>query len=989
MKSFITPVFVGRSKEVSQLDDALAAIQAGAGRCVLVSGDAGIGKSRLIAETEAKTRPRGFTTLVGRCFEQDRSFPYAPLIDMLRPFFAQGAGANLLDALGPLATEVPKLLPELASWIPTPRSTPPLDSAVEKRRLFEALTGLFLRQSQAGPLMLVVEDLHWSDEASLEFLLYLARRTADHPILLLLSHRIAEAGGWLVELLAGLDREPSAQEIRLDPLTRAEAAQLLKAILGQTQELSAEFVEAIYRLSEGNPFFAEEICTSLIASGEVYYADSRWQRKPLSQIELPDTVHRLVQRRLNGLGRPARRLIDLAAVSGRSFDFAVLQALTGHDDAELLVLMKELMAAQLAVEESADQFAFRHGLIREALYGRLLARERQELHAQLSQAIEQIHADSIDAHLEALAYHAFEAGIWPRALEYARRAGKRALSLYAPHAAAEHFARAIQAAAQLSQAVNVDLYRLRGQAFDTLGNFDRARADYEKALSAAQATSDQQAAWQALLDLGLLWASRDYERTGEYCRDALELARTMEDPATIGHSLNRLGNWLMNKGEPFEALDTHREALNLFEMLEDQAGVASTLDLLAMTSNMCGDYGGTISYYERAIPILRQLSDRQTLASSLTMLSNYTLDEAQVREALALTRETDWRAGEAFALVYLGSLLAYRGQYGQGLSATQRGLELAQAIDHRQWQAWGESILGLITLELLALDQASRHLQNSRALATEVGSSFMTTFASGLLASTYVLQNRLDEAARLLPDHLPRPLAGADFMLLKAMVEVIVVRREDPARALQLLERLALPKRPNWPGAMGYYYGSILRLRGETLARLNRPKEAEIDLQDALDLYEAERVRMGRWRIQLALGKLYQAGADSERAEAAFTATRTLIEEVAATLSDDGLGEDFRRQATALIPPAQPLTPSQATKQKFGRLTRREGQVAAMVAQGLSNREIADELVISVKTVEAHVTRILAKLGFYSRAQVAAWAVDKGLASAPQDLDSR
>jgi DNA-binding CsgD family transcriptional regulator/Flp pilus assembly protein TadD len=988
MGSFVTPVFVGRSEELRQLDHTLAAVQSGAGRCVLVSGEAGIGKSRLIVEICTKAVGSGFTTLEGRCFEQDRDFPYAPLIDMLRPFLARSAISDRLDALGPLAAELVKLLPELAARLSGARPAPPLESEVEKRRLFEALTSLFLHQAEAGPLLLIVEDLHWSDWASLEFLLYLVRRMADHPMLLLLSSRRADTQTGLVELLAGLDREPIAQEIRLKPLNRAETAQLLKAILAQPQELSAEFVAAIYGLTEGNPFFAEEICTSLIDRGDIYHADGQWRRKPLSQIDIPDSVQRLVQQRLDRVSQPARQLIDLAAVSGRSFDLGVLQALTGHSEGELLALVKELMAAQLVVEESAEQFAFRHALTREALYGQLLARERQTLHGQLVQAIEQIHADALEAHLEALAYHAFEAALWRKALGYAQRAGEKALALYAPHAAVEQFTRALTATSRLSASPPATLYRLRGQAFDTLGQFDPARTDYEAALEAARAAGDQRAAWQALLDLGLLWASRNYERTGDYCRQALELARLMDDPAAIGRSLNRLGNWLMNSGQPFEALDYHREALDFFETLDDRSGIAETLDLLAMTSNQCGDAAGTVRYYEQAIPILRELNDRQTLASSLTMLSNYTLDETLAREAIELAREIGWRAGEAYALIYLGSLLVYRGDYGRGLSAAQSGLELAQAIDHRLWQAWGHIVLGQIYLELLVPEEAHRHLTSSRATAMDVGSSFMITFATSLLVSTCISQHRLDEAAALLPARLPEAVVVTDYTLLKATVE-LALARQNPAQALQVLDRLGLPDRTEWLGVMAYYYGSILQLRGEALTRLERLDEAKADLQSALDSFKEQEVRMGLWRIHLSLGELYQAMADPQRAESAFTAARALIEELAATITDDTLRQNFRRRAIDMIPPVRPLTPGQAAKQEFGGLTRRERQVAAVIAQGLSNQEIADALVVSVKTVEAHVSRILSKLGFSSRAQIAAWAVDKGLASAPRDLDHR
>jgi len=364
MGSFVTPVFVGRSEELIQLDKALVAVQHSAGRCVRVSGEAGIGKSRIIAEIRARVIGSGFTILSGRCFEQDRSFPYAPLIDMLRSFFATNPASDLLAALGLLAVELVKLLPELAPQVSTPQNAPHLDSEVEKRRLFEALAGLFLRQAEAGPLLIIVEDLHWSDQASLEFLLYLARRMSDQPLFLLLSYRSVDDQAGLVELLSGLDREPIAQQFQLDPLTRTEVAELLKAILDQPPGISAEFVEAIYSLTEGNPFFAEEICTSLIASGDIYYADRQWRRKPLSQIDIPDSVERLLEQHLSRISPPARQLIDLAAISRRSFDFAVLQSLTGLSEAELLALVKELMAARLVVEESAEQFSFRHALTR-------------------------------------------------------------------------------------------------------------------------------------------------------------------------------------------------------------------------------------------------------------------------------------------------------------------------------------------------------------------------------------------------------------------------------------------------------------------------------------------------------------------------------------------------------------------------------------------------------------------------------------------------
>jgi DNA-binding CsgD family transcriptional regulator len=443
----------------------------------------------------------------------------------------------------------------------------------------------------------------------------------------------------------------------------------------------------------------------------------------------------------------------------------------------------------------------------------------------------------------------------------------------------------------------------------------------------------------------------------------------------------------MNSGQPFAALDHHREALDIFRTLDDAAGIAATLDLLAMTSNMCGDLTGTVAYYQQAIPILRRLNDRQTLASSLTNLSNYTLEESLVREAVAVSREIDWRAGEAYAQAYLGSLLAYRGAYGSGLSAAQRGLELARAIEHRQWQAWAEATLGLIYFELLMPEEAERHLQNGQRLAQEVGSSFMIVFATGMLASTLIVQKRLDEAAALLPEHLPPLPVAADMMLLKAMAELCLAR-DEPEQTLQLLEQVDLSRRKDWLGAMGYYYGAFLVLQGEALARLGSHGEAERALQGAVDLFQHNGIRMGLWRLQLALAKLYQGQANAGRAAQAVAAARAVITELGATLPAGEMRQRFQREALARATAARPAATRQERRAEFGGLTRREREVAAVVGRGLSNQEIADELVISIKTVEAHVTRILSKLGFTSRTQLAAWTVEKGLATAPQAHDS-
>ena len=303
-----------------------------------------------------------------------------------------------------------------------------------------------------------------------------------------------------------------------------------------------------------------------------------------------------------------------------------------------------------------------------------------------------------------------------------------------------------------------------------------------------------------------------------------------------------------------------------------------------------------MAYYERATHILRELNNHQTLVSTLANLALSTLNEGAAREAINVAQEIEWRSGEAYALHNLGLILSTRGNYGQGLSVLKSGWELAQAIDHRMWQAAFNNDLGIIYMALLAFDEARRHLDSGLEIAKDVGANIMITYASGCLASLYIRQQQFDEAARLLPDLPVKPIMGQDYWLVKPAAE-LVLARQGAVSALQLLDRQELPDQSNWLGWPAYFYGAILLVRGQMLIELGRFDEAETVLHSLLNLYQTRGVRMDLWRVQLTLGQVYQAKGNREGAESVLTLAQTIVEELASTVTDDTLRENFRRQA--------------------------------------------------------------------------------------------
>jgi predicted ATPase len=489
-----SPVLIGRADELDRLQRALAEATEGEGQCVLIAGDAGVGKSRLLAEL--RTTFDGLV-LEGRCYEEDTAFPLAPLASALR---VAEAGRLAKARAGDLVY----LLPGLARPATELPPGPPTDPEATQRRLFEALADLFFDLATRQPLLLVVEDLHWSDESTIEFLRFLARRLAGHRVLLVGTYRRDEALSPLRNLLAQFSRERLAQEVVLHPLSRDEVDALLRAIFDIPLPIRLEFLDMVFAFSEGNPYYIEELLRALVESGDIYYADGVWERKAIQELRVPRSVQDAILRRAESLSESARRVLTLAAVAGRQFDFTLLQQLTDMGEPALLEVLKELIADQFIVETSAEEFAFRHSLTREAVHSMLLKRERRVLHQQVAEMLERIYEADPDASAPALAYHFFEAQAWQQAMHYARRAGEHAQALYAPREALVQFTRALNCADRLSIAPPFDLLFRRAKLHEIVGDFEAANADLVAALEQAQHTARRRDQWQALLGLGFL-----------------------------------------------------------------------------------------------------------------------------------------------------------------------------------------------------------------------------------------------------------------------------------------------------------------------------------------------------------------------------------------------------------------------------------------------------------------------------------------------------
>jgi tetratricopeptide (TPR) repeat protein/DNA-binding CsgD family transcriptional regulator len=741
-------------------------------------------------------------------------------------------------------------------------------------------------------------------------------------------------------------------------------------------------LETIVGLTEGNPFFVEEVVRTALTATDA--------RVEPGGVRVPRSVHDAVQRRVNRLGESARRAVQIAAVAGRRFDFALLLALLGKQAHELLAILKELIAAQLVVEDADERFAFRHALTRQAVYADLLGPERRALHAEMLAVLEQFVESGDTVPSEELSYHAHAAGAWTKAAAYAGVAGHRALTMHAPRAAVEHFARAFDAAEKLNQPPNSEVVRGRGQAYHDLGQFELARADYEAALELAAASGDKHVGWQLLTDLNLLWSARDYSAAGEYAERSLAVARELNDRGCVARSLDRVGNWHLNVGRVRQALEYQQEALGVLESLGDRPGVADTLNLLGMTSAFV-DSEQSAAYYGRAIPLMREFDDRQGLVTDLVMrvlasgfyygdtFAPARLDaiqsERDAQEAVALARAIDWPAGESFARWELALWYGLRGHYARALELAAGGLRIAEEIEHRQWIAAGLCSLGALYVDVFAPERARPLLERALALARELGSSVWVPYAAARLALAYTRERDFSQAAAILDAELgaDTPTESATERQLWSARAELLLARGAPSEALVIIEKLAATL------AAGKVAPRLWILRGNALTLLRSFDEAEPFLVQAVGACRASDLRSQEWRAHAAYARLLRRLGRRDEADREIQVARAAVQELAAEITDESLRTTFAERALERVPHSGPASERRLSKQAFRGLTAREREVAALIGGGLSNRAIADRPVVSERTVESFVSSILAKLSFNARTQIAAWAATTGV----------
>jgi class 3 adenylate cyclase/tetratricopeptide (TPR) repeat protein len=509
--------FVGRASERARLLQAVERARAGSGTLMLIGGEAGVGKSRLVEEAAAEARRLGLTVLTGHCVDQQGAPPYLPIIEHLAEAARQRSHEAFREVLGENAPEIAKLMPELRVRypdIPEPVSLPPEQ---ERRYLLHGIAEFVERNARATPLVLVYEDLQWADESTLLLLRHLAQRVAQIPVLAIGTYRDTDLkpGRPLAGVLPELLRQRLAEEILLGRLTEEGVASLLAGRAGSAPP--KELVALVYSETEGNPFFVEEVFRHLHEAGKLLDEAGHWRSGvQIADTDVPRSVGLVIGQRLERVSDDCRRILTIAALAGKTFRADLLIRFQGVDEDDLLDALEEAARATLIEDVSVERearYAFVHEQIRQTLLSLLSTARRQRLHLRMADALEALYGREAESHAPDIAYHLFQAGAaaaGERTARWLLCAAERALDALAFEDALRDLdaARTVLPESELETAMRV--LRLRGRALRGLGRIDEALATFAEALELAPSGAERDAVLQARARLKLdLFRGRD------------------------------------------------------------------------------------------------------------------------------------------------------------------------------------------------------------------------------------------------------------------------------------------------------------------------------------------------------------------------------------------------------------------------------------------------------------------------------------------------
>jgi DNA-binding CsgD family transcriptional regulator/tetratricopeptide (TPR) repeat protein len=983
---------VGRASEIALLSDWLGDVAEGHGGLHLIAGQSGIGKTRLAKTIADRAEREKWAVCIGRVYSVESGVPYAVWSDAL---------TQLLRAMDPSARNV---LTRGGDWLATicpafgtDSASRDSDSSDGKARLLWQFSQFLARLSEKHPLLIVLENLHVADSASLELLHFIARQTA--------KSRIAIIGTYAE---SDLDRRPalrdmeqsllalgSAKLMRLNPLTQIDIEQLVCEAFSVDHMPARQLARRLYSWTRGHPFFVEETLKSLVESGRLYERGGQWLGWEVEELDLPRSVRSAVSKRLDHLGADARSVAGVAAVVGARLRFNILATVCDLPREAVLVALEELCKAAILVETSRSEegdYEFAHPIIQDVIYDSLGVARTRLLHTAVAKSLEAAYAIDPEAHADLLAFHfsradpEADAG---KAARYLAAAGRDALARHADRAAADYLSAALERPGHVeAETLIADL----AQARQRLGEYDAAMGLWQRARTEADSRGNIAARARIERRMGLAchWSGRFEEALAHFDAAEASAVRAGDDVTRAQIQINR-GSCSQSLGRPKDAERDLSAALETAERLQDPALLARANRALLFLRVFTGPPESARAHGERALELAEQIGDKTVAWSAhhgLGTLAGLTGDGARMLGHVGKAEKLADELGSPLLKVHLDELtIQYAfasGDWDAGVAQAERTIATARALNQK-------TLLPRILVWASMFYTARADYERAKQLLDEAWELGVARAARGRpielhsqvavhagLASFYLATGDYARAVEIGEQGLAiADRAGyavwATFRLLPVTAEAAFWKR-DAAKAKLLRDRLhdECERQGNRLGLIWAAAGDALLARlQEDYDRASRIFGQVIqDLESVPWIFDAARLR--RWYADVLKRSGDDEGCNRELKKS---------HEVLASLGAKGemeLARTMMKQLGMRLPSRET-----AGGRKVPRLTDRENDIARLVAERKSNKQIAVALGISARTVTTHVANIFSKLGVSSRGELADRMRD-GMVTAPE-----
>lgn len=913
---------VGREQEYGALVLAYRIAQRDGLQIVSIEGEAGIGKTRLATEFVNWAAAQGADVIEGHTFEIGGRLPYQALVEGLRPRLEhENAPDDLLSDVW--LAELSRLLPELRerySDLPLPLSSGEEEARL---RLFESVAQLGESLAKRAPLVVCIDDLQWSDTASLDLLRYVARRWTENlnPILIILTVRLEalRTDPSLAHWLIGLGRDASLKRLTLEGLTAAATQQLIESLAAERRDVHMDRFSAwLFQETAGQPFFIMESLKALLER-DVLHTSARkdgtlaldfgalQQRAADLHSFIPSTIRDLIQSRLARLSKSGMTLLAAASVLGHDFIFEDLCQVADLSEAEGLFALDEVLTNGLLRQSSKAAYNFAHDKIRDVVYTEAGAPRRRLLHRRAVQAL-QLSATSVE-----LAHHALEAAMYIPAFRFSLAAGAEAVQLYALEDGIAHYQRAIlalkaqpgkdpvSAFESIKPTEIAQLYAQLGRALELSNRPDEAETTYNEMFT--QVEEHPALACIALHRLAMmaLQAHNDMEAAQIFLQRAIHLAEASQDKATLAETEWNIAQLGYYNADTARSLTHGQRALVLARELASPELTARSLNVIAYAHLNLNENREAEGYASEAYTLFASLGNRAMEADCLSLQGDacIRLGRTQqgigaLRTSLSITQQLRNAWGQANCANKLALALLECGDYQEALHYAQQGRETARGMNNPGWHVLTLSGIGAVYRALFDLDAARRIFAEAQAISRRMPTG---AFFVGLLATHNAITCGMAGAWEEAGEYALQAQSLQHFDLLYTGLtrwyEIEALLRGGHLEEAEV--RLALYQaRSRFNPRYRIWYLCALASYNR---RHNRREEITPFLEEAAALCEQLNLPGEQFEVQLTLSAIYNSRAEHALTQAASEHARAVVDRLAGRIDDAALRKAFQEAA--------------------------------------------------------------------------------------------